>query len=156
METAIFSNSEAAALIVALLSLLVSLRAFNRSKDTEVFALKIDLLRKLEILRSAWYDVTRENSTLIHRVKLNQSMSPPLRDSLLEFLQEQQEVIEQSTLHAGKFAEDVQAQIGRFNAKKCREHLQFIEPSIEKVSRNKGYSERRLREMLEKHNITDL
>ncbi|MCY1377944.1 hypothetical protein D9M69_655430 [compost metagenome] len=47
------------------------------------------------------------------------------------------------------FAEDVQMNVETFNEKKCRYYLRLMEPSIEKLTRNQGVTERKVNDLLE-------
>lgn len=136
------------AVFIAVLSLVVSVLAMNRAKKSELFLLRQNVRIKSEMVRSAWYKLNHENESSIHRVKLNGDS--PQSALMLEFLNQQAEHFELCIRDAVALAEDVHANVEKFNENKCHEYLQLIEPSLEKLARNQGVTERRIKEMMER------
>ena len=144
------SIAEWVALIVALCSLWVSVRAFNKSKNNELFQLRQRVLLDAEKARSAWYSLNQENNSLIHQVEIDLKLLPDLKKIILEFLYGQKEHLANCIFDAVAMAEDIQKNVGKFDEKKCVYYLHLIEPSLEKLERSKGVSERKMSELLEK------
>lgn len=69
---------------------------------------------------------------------------------MLEFLQCQREHLALCISDASALADDVQANVEGFSERKCKDYLRLIEPSIEKLTRNRGVSERKMTELLER------
>lgn len=149
------SQVDLVAVLVALLSLWVAVRALNRTKANELFALRQSVLLKAEVARSAWYALNHENSSLIQRVRLCLPGDSPQATLMLEFLNGHRDHLDQCIRDAVALAEDVQMNVDTFNEKKCREYLRLIEPSIEKLTRNQGVVERKVNDLLELMRATD-
>ena len=143
------SQVDLVAVLVALLSLWVAVRALNRTKDNDLFALRQNVLLKAEVARSAWYALNHENASLIQRVRLSLPGGSPQAASMIEFLYDQRDHLDQCIRDAVALAEDVQMNVDTFNEKKCRDYIRLIEPSIEKLTRNQGVAERKVNDLLE-------
>lgn len=144
------SQVDLVAVLVALLSLWVAVRALNRTKANELFALRQNVLLKAEIARSAWYKLNHENNSLIQRVRLSTPSGSPEALLMLEFLESQRDHFNLCIRDAVALAEDVQMNVETFKEQKCRDYLRLIEPSIEKLTRNQGVTERKVCELLER------
>ena len=144
------SQVDLVAVLVALLSLWVAVRALNRTKANDLFALRQNVLLKAEIARSAWYQLSHENKSLIQRVRLCSPTGLPEAALILEYLNGQRDYLDLCIRDAVALAEDVQKNVDAFNEKTCREYLRLIEPSIEKLTRNQGVSERKVSDLLER------
>lgn len=138
------------AVLIALSSLWVSVRSLDRGKRNELFMLRQRVLLEAERARSAWYALNHENDALIHKVQLNSALSPSQRNTALEFLEGHSEHLVICIRDASALADDVQANVEGFSEKKCKEYLRLIEPSIEKLARNRGVSERKVTQLMER------
>lgn len=148
------SQVDLVAVLVALLSLWVAVRALNRTKTNDLFALRQNVLLKAEAARSAWYQLNHENNSLIQRVRLCSSGGLPEAALMIEFLNSQRDLLDLCIRDAVALAEDVQMNVDAFNEKKCRHYLRLIEPNIEKLKRNQGVAERKVSDFLKRLSTT--
>lgn len=144
------SQVDLVAVLIALLGLWVAVRAFNRAKANDLFALRQSVLLKAEIARSAWYNLSHENDSLIQRVSLRLPSGSPEAALLLDFLASQRDHFGLCIRDAVAMAEDVHANVDKFNERKCRDYLRRIEPSIEMLARNQGVAERKVSDLLDR------
>jgi hypothetical protein len=148
------SQVDLVAVLVALLSLWVAVRALNRTKASDLYALRQNVLLKAEVARSAWYKLNHENNSLIQRVRLCSSSDSPETALMIEFLNTQRDHLDLCIRGAVALAEDVRMNVDTFNEKKCRDYLRLIDPSIEKLTRNQGVAERKVSDFLERLSAT--
>ncbi len=134
--------------VIALLSLWLSVIALHRTKGNDLFQLRQRVRMEAERARSAWYELGHECNTLIHRVRIDPTLVPSHRARLFEFLTDHREHLDQCILDAIALAEDVHAKADELSEEKCRHYLRMIEPSVEKLSRNRGVAERKLAEFM--------
>lgn len=137
------------ALFVSILSLFVSWFALRRVKANTLFELRQRVLTQAEAVRTAWIGLSRENRSLVHRMQQTTDIPPQQKGMILEFLADHDKHLDQCLLDACAMAEDVQANGQDFDEKKCKHYLWQIEPSLEKLARNKGADEVRMKELLE-------
>lgn len=142
--------------VIALFSLWFSVIALNRTKGNDLFQLRQRVRMEAEKARSAWYELRHELNTLIHKTQIDPTLVSSHRAKLLEFLTEQREHVDQCVLDASALAEEVHAKADKFCEEKCRHYLGLIEPSIEKLSRNRGVAERKLAELIARLASTSL
>lgn len=142
------SQIDLVAVLVALFSLWVAVRALNRTKASDLFALRQNVLLKAEVARSAWYKLNHENNSLIQRVLLGTSNSSTEAALIIKFLNSHRDHLDQCIRDAVALAEDVQKNVDTFSEKKCRAYLRLIEPSIEKLTRNQGVAEKKIGDLL--------
>lgn len=147
------SQVDLVAVLVALLSLWIAVRALNRTKANDLFALRQNVLLKAEVARSAWYKLNHENNSLIQRIRLSPSNSSPEAVLIIEFLNSHCDHLDQCIRDAVALAEDVQKNVDTFNEKKCRDYLRLIEPSIEKLTRNQGVAEKKIADLMARMEI---
>ncbi|MGZ9738102.1 hypothetical protein ACXX83_06620 [Pseudomonas sp. GNP012] len=143
------SKFELVAMLGALLSLWTSLRASKRSRASELFALRQNVLLKAEIARSAGCKLNHENNSLMQRVLLCLPDGSPLAASTLEFLSSHRDHLEQCISDAVALADYVQKNVETFNKKKCRYYLRCIEPNLETLTCNQGVAEQKVNDLLE-------
>lgn len=148
MELGKISVLDVATLLIALLSLFVAWRALSRTKSNELFALRQSLVIKSEQARSGWYQLNRENESLIKRVKSHFRDRLPVAQELLDFLIGQREYLALCIRDTTALADDIHAKVDKFSEKKCRSYLRDIDPSLEILARNQGVAERRFEELL--------
>lgn len=139
-----------ASLLIALLSLWIALRALHRTKTNDLFVLRQSVLLKGEIVRSEWYKLRHENDSLVQRVSLYSPCGMPETALLLDFLADQREHLDMCIRDAVALAEDVQANVDKFDEKKCRYYLRLIEPSLELLARSQGVAERKVSDLLDR------
>lgn len=149
-----FLLPELMALLISLLSLWVAVRALNRTKNNDLFALRQSVLLNSENARSAWYKLWHENNSLMQRVTLHLPSGSPETASLLDFLADQRDHLELCIRDAVALAKDVRANVDKFDEKKCREYLRLIEPSLEILARNQGVAERKVSDLLNRQVVT--
>ena len=137
------------ALFVSILSLLVSWFALRRVKANTLFELRQRVLMQAEAARTAWVGLSRENRSLVHRTQQATDIPLQLKGMILEFLADHDQHLDQCLLDAHAMAEDVLENGQSFDEKKCKHYLWLIEPSLEKLARNKGAAEVQMRELLE-------
>lgn len=113
------------------------------------------MLLKAEIARSAWYKLSHENDSLTQRVRFCTPSGSPEAALLLDFLGSQRDHFNLCIRDAVAMAEDVYANVDKFNEKKCRDYLRLIEPSIEKLIRNHGVAERKVTDLLDRLGTTN-
>lgn len=137
------------ALVVSILSLGVSWSALRKADATTLFDLRRRVLTKAEAARTAWIELSRENRSLVHRIQQTTDIAPQPKAMALEFLADQDAHLDQCLRDACALAEDVQENGQDFDEKKCKHYLWLIEPSLEKLARNKGAIEAQMKELLE-------
>ncbi|HCU2084257.1 hypothetical protein AAA587_22645 [Pseudomonas aeruginosa] len=135
-------------LLVAILGLWISIRAFSKNNSNELFQLRQRVINKAEEARSGWHALNRENRSLIKRAQSDSSIPLEVKNMLVEFLEGQEEAFALWMADSNAIANDVQLNIGRFNEGKCREYLLKIEPAIEVLARNQGVAEKNYNETL--------
>lgn len=149
------SQVDLVVVLIGLLGLWAAVRALNRTKANDLFALRQSVLLKAEMARSEWYKLNHENGSLIQRVSLRlPSDSPEAALLLLDFLASQRDHFDLCIRDAVAMAEDVRANVDKFNEKKCRYYLRLIEPSIEILARNQGVAERKVSDLLDRLGTT--
>lgn len=148
------SQVDLVAVLIALFSLWVAVRALNRTKANDLFALRQSVLLKAEMARSEWYKLNHENGSLIQRVRLRLPTDSPEAAILLDFLASQRDHLDLCIRDAVALAEDVHANVDKFNEKKCRYYLRLIEPSLETLARNQGVAERKVSDLLDRWGAT--
>lgn len=137
------------ALTISLFTLWRTVNVQNRSRASELYLLRQNLLLKAEAARSEWYKLDRESDTLAHRLSLNHDLNPELRAITSNFLQERREFFRQCIADASAFAEHAHANRERYTEKECKERLTAVEVSLEKLRRNQGEAERRFNQLME-------
>ncbi|NMY81269.1 hypothetical protein HBO01_21530 [Pseudomonas rhodesiae] len=135
-------------LLIALVSLLVAVRALGRTKSNEVFSLRQSLVIKSEQARSEWHKLNRENESIIKQVQSRFSAELPEVAVMIEFLLGQREHFQMCLRDAAALAEDIHRNVDKFNEKKCRLYLRDIDPSLEMLSRNRGVLQGRMEELM--------
>lgn len=148
MEIGKVSLVDVVTLLIALVSLLVAMRALSRTKSNEIFALRQSLVLKSEQARSEWHRLNRENESVIKQVQSRFSEDLPEVATMLEFLLGQREHFYLCLSDAAALAEDIHANADKFNEKKCRRYLRDIDPSLEVLSRNRGVIQGRMEELI--------
>jgi hypothetical protein len=148
MEIGSVSLVDAATLLIALVSFLVSVRALSRTKSNEIFALRQSLVIKSEQARSEWYRLSRENESVIKDVELQFSAALPEASVLLNHLLDQRDFFKRCLRDASALADDIHHNVDKFNEKKCRQYLRDIDPSLERLSRNQGLTKGRFEELI--------
>lgn len=148
MEIGKFSLIDVFTLSLAFLSLAVAWRALHRTRSNELFALRQSLVVKSEQARTGWYQLNRENESLIRRVGSYFRANRPVAQELLDFLTEQREHLKQCIKDAKALADDIHENVETFSEKKCRVYLRQIDPSLEILARNQGMAEKRFDDLL--------
>ncbi|NWA32683.1 hypothetical protein HX817_14125 [Pseudomonas sp. C6002] len=148
MELGTVSLVDAVTLLIALVSLLVAVRALGRTKSNEVFSLRQSLVIKSEQARSEWHKLSRENESVIKQVEARFSAALPEVGVMLEFLLGQRQHLEMCLRDAAALAEDIHRNVDNFSEKKCRLYLRSIDPSLEMLSRNRGVVQGRMEELM--------
>ncbi|WP_028941628.1 hypothetical protein [Pseudomonas vranovensis] len=148
MEVGKISLIDVFTLVFALLSLAVAWRALSRTKSNELFALRQSLVVKSEQARTGWYQLNRENESLIRRIGSYFRDNRPVAQELLNFLTGQREHLKQCISDAKALADDIHENVDKFSEEKCRIYLRQIDPSLEILARNQGMAEKRFDELL--------
>jgi hypothetical protein len=148
MEIGKVSLVDVVTLLIALVSLLVAIRALSRTKSNELFALRQSLVLKSEQARSEWHRLNRENESVLKQVQSRFPTVLPEVAVLLEYLLGQREHFELCLRDAAALAEDIHRNVDKFSEKKCRQYLRDIDPSLEMLSRNQGVTKVRLEELI--------
>ncbi|MDY4311216.1 hypothetical protein SOX05_15135 [Pseudomonas putida] len=148
MEVGKISLVDVFTLIFALLSLAVAWRALSRTKSNELFALRQSLVVKSEQARTGWYQLNRENESLIKRVGSYFRDNRPVAQELLDFLTGQRDHLKQCIADSKALADHIHKNVDTFSEKKCRTYLREIDPSLEILARNQGMAEKRFDELL--------
>lgn len=148
MEIGKVSLVDAVTFVLALLSLLVAMRALSRTRSNELFALRQSLVIKSEQARSEWLGLNRENEAIIKQVQSRFPAAAPEAAMLLEFLLGQREHFDLCLRDATALAEDIHSNVDKFSEKKCRRYLRDIDPSLEMLFRNRGVTKGRFEELI--------
>ncbi|AQY67415.1 hypothetical protein [Pseudomonas veronii] len=148
MEIGKFSLVDGVTLLIALVSLLVAMRALGRTKSNELFSLRQSLVLKSEQARSEWHRLNRENESVIKQVQSRFSAALPEVAAMLEFLLGQREHFDLCLRDAAALAEHIHTNVDKFSEKKCRLYLRDIDPSLEVLSRNRGVIQGRMEELI--------
>jgi len=148
MEVGKISLVDVFTLMFALLSLAVAWRALSRTKSNELFALRQSLVVKSEQARTGWYQLNRENESLIKRIDSYFRNHRPLAQELLDFLKGQREHLKQCIADSRAMADDIHKNVDTFSEKKCRTYLREIDPALEILARNQGMAEKRFDHLL--------
>ena len=148
MEVGKISLVDLFTLVFALLSLAVAWRALSRTKSNELFALRQSLVVKSEQARTGWYQLNRENESLIKRIGSYFRDNRPVAQELLDFLAGQRDHLRQCIADSKALADDIHNNVDTFSEKKCRTYLREIDPSLEILARNQGMAEKRFEELL--------
>lgn len=143
-------HATAFGLLIALLGMWRSEKALSRSKDNELGLLRQSVRLKAEAAYTEWVKLGRETDNLIHRLALNSDLPSELRAMMSSFLQDWKENLSMCSADASAVAKDAHINSGNYSDKECRERLNEIEVSIEKLKRNQGESERRFDHLMER------
>lgn len=103
---------------------------------------------KSEQARTGWYQLNRENESLIKRIDSYFRNHRPLAQELLDFLKGQREHLKQCIADSRAMADDIHKNVDTFSEKKCRTYLREIDPALEILARNQGMAEKRFDELL--------
>lgn len=138
------------AIAISTFSFLFNVIGFYRSRAKELFMLRQEVLVKTERSRTSWLKSIQDQNSLLHRAETNNQIGPELRATLIRFLTDHKEFLDQCEADASAFAKDVHENGAKFSEGKCREYLRILDPNLEVFERTKGVPERKYIELLER------